>query len=67
MNLMYVVTQVDGPHSLTSLGHRGIFTNPEDAQLDLHEANQMEKNDTGWPHWKILVYDVKLKGVMEPK
>lgn len=65
MNLIYVVTQVSGPLSLDSLGYRGIFTNPEDAKMDLYEANQMEKNDKGWPYWKILVYDVKLKGVMD--
>lgn len=65
MNQLYVVAQVDGPNSLTFLGYRGIFVNSEDAKCDLYEANQMEKNESGWPHWKILVYDVKLKGVLD--
>lgn len=65
MTNIYVVTQVDGPNSLTPLGYRGIFTDPEVAKMDLFEANEMKKSEFSWPFWKILVYDVKLKGVMD--
>lgn len=65
LNLIYVVSQVNGPNSLTPLGYRQIFTNPEDAVLDRYEADKMTKDENGWSHWKIFVYEVKFKGIMD--
>jgi len=65
MNMIYVVAQVDDKNSLNFLGFRSIHTNPDEAKMDLDDANKMPKSATGWPHWKILIYDIKLKGVLE--
>ncbi len=66
MNVIYVVVQVSDPLGFDILGVRSINTNPEDAIMDRQEAEmEILKSENGWPHWKILMYQLKLMGVID--